>query len=162
MARVKSWEVDKRGEVPAGQVPSIAAGSVAAQVGRLGTSSRLLGGYAVLAGETPAVVPAPAPLVRPEVDEGPHLAYTVQWYAFAVTALVVWVVAGRRELESRRAAAAEDLAAADDARLAGEVAPREGAEDGDARQRSRGRRVPARRGGDEAAEDAEVEASQLR
>ncbi|MGI4894193.1 MAG: SURF1 family cytochrome oxidase biogenesis protein [Janthinobacterium lividum] len=101
VARVKPWEEARRATAPEGQVSSIAGVAVARQTSRAG-APRLLGGYAVLADETPTPAVRPIVLARPEVDEGPHLAYTIQWYGFALTALVVWVVAGRRELESRR------------------------------------------------------------
>ncbi|NAZ77073.1 SURF1 family protein [Kineococcus sp. T13] len=105
VARLRPWEPTKRGEVPAGQAASIAAEEVGRQTAAAGAPP-LLGGYAVLAAETPAPAQAPLPAERPDVDEGPHLAYTVQWFGFAVTALVVWVVAGRRELEARRSGGA--------------------------------------------------------
>lgn len=109
-ARLRPWEVDKRGTVPAGQVASIARGTVAAAVraGSPGAAPALRDGYAVLATEDPAPASAPAPAVEPVADEGPHLAYTVQWFGFALTALVVWVVAGRRELDARRQEAQDD------------------------------------------------------
>ncbi len=165
VARLRQWEDDKRGRVPAGQVTSIAGDSVTAAVeGALDDPPRLLGGYALLASEapasgtSPAAVPAPAPAERPAVDEGPHLAYTVQWFGFALTALVVWVVAGRRELQAR---AEEDQTPQD---------PTPGTTPGTAQDRApRGagttsaappapRRRRRREGVDEAAEDAELDA----
>ncbi|WP_167588291.1 SURF1 family cytochrome oxidase biogenesis protein, partial [Kineococcus rubinsiae] len=104
VARLRPWEPARDTTAPAGQVSTIARGSVAAAACAEGDDD-LRGGYAVLASETPAPADAPLPALRPDVDEGPHLAYTIQWYGFAVTALVVWVVAGRRELETRRTGA---------------------------------------------------------
>ncbi len=49
----------------------------------------ILPGYVQLTSQTPAVVgglPAPVPL--PELDEGPHLSYAVQWFLFSTIALV--------------------------------------------------------------------------
>jgi cytochrome oxidase assembly protein ShyY1 len=43
------------------------------------------------AGDLPVVVP------RPELDEGPHLSYAVQWFTFGTIALVGFVVLARRE-----------------------------------------------------------------
>ncbi|WP_432495259.1 SURF1 family cytochrome oxidase biogenesis protein [Kineococcus gypseus] len=99
-ARVRPWEAPRRADVPAGQVASIAAGPVGEVTAAAGAPA-LRAGYAVLEAEEPAPAVAPASAVRPEVDEGPHLGYTVQWYGFALTSLVVWVVAGRRELQAR-------------------------------------------------------------
>ncbi|HEX5950122.1 MAG TPA: hypothetical protein VFZ96_03895, partial [Actinomycetota bacterium] len=46
-------------------------------------------------GDMPVVVP------RPELDEGPHLSYAVQWFIFATIALVGFVVLARREARDR-------------------------------------------------------------
>jgi cytochrome oxidase assembly protein ShyY1 len=46
-------------------------------------------------GDLPVVVP------RPELDEGPHLSYAVQWFIFATIALVGFVVLARREARDR-------------------------------------------------------------
>jgi cytochrome oxidase assembly protein ShyY1 len=51
--------------------------------------------------------PQPAPLVpvpRPTLSEGTHLSYAVQWFVFALCAVVGWVFAMRRSIMSRRAA----------------------------------------------------------
>ena len=175
VARLRPWEPVKRGDVPAGQVASIAAGEVGRQTAAAGAPP-LLGGYAVLAAETPAPAQAPLPADRPDVDEGPHLAYTVQWFGFALTALVVWVVAGRRELEARRSGGAVGAPVGEGApRVPGEPAPEASDADADApgaggppRERAggqvarrggraRGRGAPPRPGSDEEAEDAALD-----
>nr|WP_281372805.1 SURF1 family protein [Kineococcus aurantiacus] len=159
-ARLRQWEDDKRGRVPTGQVASIAADAVARAVaeGSPATGAPvLLGGYAVLAAEDPSPVDVPAPAARPAVDEGPHLAYTVQWFGFALTALVVWGVAGRRELAARAEAAVgtggTTVGTGPGDAVGGEPAPGARAPRG----------LPARRrrreGVDEAAEDAELDAA---
>jgi len=43
-----------------------------------------------LAGDT--AEPAPTPLAAPELDDGPHLSYAVQWFSFAAIFLVGWTV----------------------------------------------------------------------
>ncbi|NAZ85517.1 SURF1 family protein [Kineococcus sp. T90] len=163
-ARVRPWEPARRSAAPRGQVASIAAGPVARATADAG-AARLRGGYAVLSAEEPAPAQVPARAGRPEVDEGPHLAYTVQWYGFALTALVVWVVAGRRELQARAPQAGAVPAGAGPGGDPGHGAPGGGAPgDGDAGGRGPGgpggarRRRPVRAGSDEEAEDAEVEA----
>ena len=57
--------------------------------------------YLLLQNQSPpqANLPLPAPL--PELTEGPHLGYAVQWFSFAAIALVGFVVLVRRD---RRAA----------------------------------------------------------
>jgi cytochrome oxidase assembly protein ShyY1 len=155
-ARLRAWEDAKRGDVPAGQVASIGREAVQAAVGDV----ELLDGYAVLATEDPAPSSAPQLAARPDVDEGPHLAYTVQWFGFALTSIVVWIVAGRRELELRRG---EDRA--DDEVTAGDEheGPRNPARGADeAPTPRRGLRRPVRDGVDEQAEDAELDAADQR
>jgi cytochrome oxidase assembly protein ShyY1 len=44
-------------------------------------------------------LPAPVPL--PELDEGPHLSYAIQWFTFATIALIGYVVLVRREVKDR-------------------------------------------------------------
>lgn len=58
--------------------------------------------YLVLAEEQPAGDDGLAPVPRPDTDPGPHLAYGVQWYMFAVAGFVLWGV-----LVHRRANAEE-------------------------------------------------------
>jgi surfeit locus 1 family protein len=54
--------------------------------------------YLLLQDQSPAqpeALPVPAPL--PELSEGPHLSYAIQWFAFAAIALAGFVVLARRE-----------------------------------------------------------------
>lgn len=46
----------------------------------------------------------PVPLPRPELTEGPHLSYAVQWFLFSAAAIVGWVLAVRRSARVHRAA----------------------------------------------------------
>jgi surfeit locus 1 family protein len=48
----------------------------------------------------PGDLPEPAPL--PELDEGPHLSYAIQWFTFATIALVGYVVLSRRDRREDR------------------------------------------------------------
>ena len=64
------------------------------------------GGYGELTREEPRPRAAPARLDLPELSTGPHLAYAVQWFLFALMALGAFVVLARREAADRRAAAA--------------------------------------------------------
>lgn len=52
-------------------------------------------------------IPAPAgdgpePTIVPELDEGPHLSYAVQWFIFSVAVGVGWVLAVRRSTVTRQ------------------------------------------------------------
>ncbi|WP_432563403.1 SURF1 family cytochrome oxidase biogenesis protein [Kineococcus sp. SYSU DK003] len=165
VAHLRQWEDARRGTVPPGQVGSIAAGAVGEATAAAG-APELLGGYGVLVSEDPAAAQAPAKAVEPTVDEGPHLAYTVQWFGFALTALIVWVVAGRRELQARAEAAPAQGAAepsnggteaADAVAPSGVAGP--ATPPAPAARSTRSARGARRRGGlDEAAEDAELDA----
>jgi cytochrome oxidase assembly protein ShyY1 len=82
---------------PRGQLHRIDLQAVAAALGPSGGEQTLVSGaYGVLDREDPAGSPAPVRLPRPDVDEGPHLSYTFQWFVFAVGALVGYVVLARR------------------------------------------------------------------
>jgi cytochrome oxidase assembly protein ShyY1 len=52
----------------------------------------------------PAQGDRPVPLPRPELTEGPHLSYAVQWFLFSAAAIVGWVLAVRHSARTRRAA----------------------------------------------------------
>lgn len=45
----------------------------------------------------------PEAVVRPDLSEGPHLSYAVQWFIFAIAVVVGWVLAVRRSVTKRRA-----------------------------------------------------------
>jgi cytochrome oxidase assembly protein ShyY1 len=51
-------------------------------------------------GELPALVPPP------DLSEGPHLSYAIQWFTFAAVALVGTALLVRREVRDRAQAAA--------------------------------------------------------
>ena len=54
--------------------------------------------YVELIASRPAEpTPYPAPVTLPELTEGPHLSYAVQWFLFAATALVIYVLALRKK-----------------------------------------------------------------
>lgn len=53
--------------------------------------------YIELRSEEPTVEPSPIPSTDPTLDEGPHLSYAVQWFAFAGIALAGYVVLLRRK-----------------------------------------------------------------
>jgi cytochrome oxidase assembly protein ShyY1 len=64
---------------------------------------RLLPVYLVLQGQDPPQAGRlPEPPVLPELTEGPHLSYAIQWFVFATIALVGYGVLVRRDLMDRR------------------------------------------------------------
>lgn len=100
-ARVRATEpASTTGTPPPGQVTRIDVSEI-----RKTLPYPVYGGFGQLASERPAPRRAPAHLPLPELSEGPHLAYTVQWWLFAVMALGGYVVLARREAADRDAAA---------------------------------------------------------
>jgi cytochrome oxidase assembly protein ShyY1 len=60
--------------------------------------------YLDLIGTIPAVTDAdPLPVPMPELTEGSHLSYAMQWFIFAACVAVGWVLAVRRSIGVRRA-----------------------------------------------------------
>lgn len=59
------------------------------------------GGYLMLVSEDPKPASAPTLLPLPELDEGPHLSYAVQWFLFSGLALVGYGILVRREAAAR-------------------------------------------------------------
>ena len=62
---------------------------------------------------------APGPTVPrilgpPELDEGPHFSYAVQWFIFSVCVAIGWVLAVRRSVAARRRNDGAQPASADD------------------------------------------------
>lgn len=88
------------GTPPRGQVTRIDVSSI-----RQDLPYPAYGGYGELTREEPRPRSAPARLVLPELSTGPHLAYAVQWFLFALMALGAFVVLARREAADLRAAA---------------------------------------------------------
>jgi surfeit locus 1 family protein len=71
---------------------------------------RIAAVYVLLQGSTatdPGGLPVPAPL--PELSDGPHLGYAVQWFAFATIALVGFGVIASREGGVSERTSADDL-----------------------------------------------------
>lgn len=53
--------------------------------------------YLVRTGQSPALGDLPRPGTTPELDEGPHLSYAVQWFLFATIAVVGYPFLVRRQ-----------------------------------------------------------------
>jgi cytochrome oxidase assembly protein ShyY1 len=109
VARLRPAEAAAARTAPDGQayrlhVPELLAGA----------EDPLSGAYGVVGAEAGAAPVGVVPVPRPDTDPGPHLAYGVQWYMFALAGLVIWVVLARRhagehpddDLDPRTAAAA--------------------------------------------------------
>jgi surfeit locus 1 family protein len=62
--------------------------------------------YVELTASTPAERGRfPTPVELPELGEGPHLSYAVQWFVFSLCVAVGWVLAVRHSIRSRRGSA---------------------------------------------------------
>ena len=136
-ARLRPSEPESRRPAPAGQARTITPAALADALpgGRVATV--VTGAYGVLGAEQPAPADAPLLLPKPEIDEGPHLSYALQWFVFALGALVGFGVLIRRtaadgagaggaapsggRVRRRRPSAEEEEDALVDARLAGQA-----------------------------------------
>jgi cytochrome oxidase assembly protein ShyY1 len=67
--------------------------------------------FVTLVTSEPAQTGGLQPLPAPELSDGPHLSYMVQWFIFSVCAIVGWVLALRRSAKKRLSEAAERTAA---------------------------------------------------
>ncbi|MCQ1950179.1 SURF1 family protein [Arthrobacter sp. zg-Y859] len=97
VARIKAAEPTLTRSAPEGQLPSIDLGAFAEQL----DYPLHQGSYGLMASEDPgpAVVPESAP--RPEVDDGLHLSYGLQWYGFALMMFIGLGYAARQEALNR-------------------------------------------------------------
>lgn len=81
------------------QIRLISSESLGAALGK-----ELVNGYVALLESTPAETDALRRLGEPELDEGPHLGYALQWFAFTMIGVVGMVVLVRADLRDRREA----------------------------------------------------------
>ena len=92
-ARLQPGEPAVSRGAPAGQIASIDLEELRERWDRpIGTAA-----YGEVLAEDPAPAAAPAPAPEPEIDSGPHLSYSLQWYAFAALFFVAWGYAARQQ-----------------------------------------------------------------
>jgi cytochrome oxidase assembly protein ShyY1 len=123
IARLKPAEPALQRGAPDGQLASI---DLAAYSGQL-DYPLLTGAYAQLASESPAVADMPFPFPKPTTEEGTHLSYSLQWFAFGVLMFVGFGYAARqqaRNAEIDAEDAADQAVAADGYLHASNPAPR--------------------------------------
>jgi cytochrome oxidase assembly protein ShyY1 len=105
VARLKHSEPELQRGAPDGQLASIDLPAYAAELGY----PVLTGAYGQLASETPPVTDMPVAFPMPSTDEGTHLSYSLQWFAFGVLMFIGFGYAARQQ--ARNAAIdAEDAA----------------------------------------------------
>lgn len=97
VARIKPAEPALSRDAPEGQLPSI---DLAAYAGLLDYPLHQ-GSYGLMASEDPSVAEVPESAPRPEVDEGLHLSYGLQWYGFALMMFLGLGYAARQEALNR-------------------------------------------------------------
>src|SRR4029453_3444960 len=104
VARLKPTEPKlDRGAVD-GQLPSIDLASFASEL----PYPIATGAYGQLASEDPAVQPMPTPFPKPATEEGTHLSYSLQWFAFGVLMFIGFGYAARQQARNAAIDAEED------------------------------------------------------
>jgi cytochrome oxidase assembly protein ShyY1 len=93
VVRLKPAEPQLQRGAPEGQLASI---DLAAYSGELGYPL-LTGAYGQLASETPAVEQMPVAFPMPSVEEGTHLSYSLQWFAFGILMFIGFGYAARQQ-----------------------------------------------------------------
>jgi cytochrome oxidase assembly protein ShyY1 len=63
--------------------------------------------YVDMTASAPADTPLLEPVARPDLSEGPHRGYAVQWFIFTVCVAVGWVLAVRRSVRTNQRNRAE-------------------------------------------------------
>lgn len=107
--RRETGQLTDAAEGPISEVRRVDVGRLAPQF-----SGEVAPFYLDLIESVPAVAPTdPAPLPPPDLGEGNHLSYAVQWFIFAICVVVGWVFAVRRSVLARRAESAEEAAVAE-------------------------------------------------
>lgn len=92
--RVKPGEPTLRGRgAPEGQVASIYLPGIAEKLDYPVATEF----YLLAQNESPTPASSPFPALKPQLDEGPHLSYTLQWYVFGILAFIAFFWLLRQE-----------------------------------------------------------------
>lgn len=102
-ARMRTAEPDLNRDAPAGQLPTINPGLMAKQLGS-NQSKVATDFYLRMSNESVESAQLPTPIGKPNLDEGNHLSYAIQWIVFGVMAFFALGWAVRQELIARRVA----------------------------------------------------------
>lgn len=97
--RLRSGDADRTqpDDVPVGQVVGVDSAAILA-----GTGRPLYPGYLELTAQAPAPDPLLAPIPGPDLGEGPHRSYALQWLLFIGIAIIGWGILVRNEAIRRR------------------------------------------------------------
>lgn len=93
VARLKPAEPELQRGAPDGQLASIDLTAYSAELGY----PLLTGAYGQLASENPAAADMPFPFPKPSTEEGTHLSYSLQWFAFGVLMFIGFGYAARQQ-----------------------------------------------------------------
>jgi cytochrome oxidase assembly protein ShyY1 len=104
VVRLKHPEPELQRGAPEGQLASIDLAAYSAQLGY----PLLTGAYGQLASETPAAADMPLPFPKPSTEEGTHLSYSLQWFAFGVLMFVGFGYAARQQARNAAIDAEDD------------------------------------------------------
>jgi cytochrome oxidase assembly protein ShyY1 len=100
--RIRPSEPTLDREAPAGQIATI---NLANFMTKIGVKDRAVTEFYVRLGESNFSKNGfPKLLDKPQLDEGNHLSYALQWIVFAIMAFIALVWAVRKEIEFKRAA----------------------------------------------------------
>jgi cytochrome oxidase assembly protein ShyY1 len=104
VVRLKHPEPELQRGAPEGQLASIDLDAYAGQLGY----PLLTGAYGQLASETPPAAEMPFPFPKPSTEEGTHLSYSLQWFAFGVLMFVGFGYAARQQARNAAIDAEDD------------------------------------------------------
>jgi cytochrome oxidase assembly protein ShyY1 len=104
VVRLKHPEPELQRGAPEGQLASIDLDAYAGQLGY----PLLTGAYGQLASETPPATDMPFPFPKPSTEEGTHLSYSLQWFAFGVLMFVGFGYAARQQARNAAIDAEDD------------------------------------------------------
>ncbi|MFF1254192.1 SURF1 family protein [Pseudarthrobacter sp. NPDC058329] len=104
VVRLKHPEPELQRGAPEGQLASIDLAAYSAQLGY----PLLTGAYGQLASETPPAAEMPMPFPKPSTEEGTHLSYSLQWFAFGVLMFVGFGYAARQQARNAAIDAEDD------------------------------------------------------
>jgi len=93
VVRLKAGEPTLQRGAPEGQLASIDLPAYAEELGY----PVLTGAYGQLASETPPAAETPFPFPMPSTEEGTHLSYSLQWFAFGVLMFIGFGYAARQQ-----------------------------------------------------------------
>lgn len=104
VVRLKHPEPELQRGAPEGQLASIDLAAYSTQLGY----PLLTGAYGQLASETPPAAEMPLPFPKPSTEEGTHLSYSLQWFAFGVLMFVGFGYAARQQARNAEIDAEDD------------------------------------------------------